>query len=103
LIERGEFQFSKQTYGVDVARSVGFRFMKYHLVKANVVPETGDVVLYNEEFYKVDSVNENQFILGKDPNYSYEENLELFGDSYSIILTCHLASPDSLGIKQNRL
>jgi len=103
LIERGEFQFSKQTYGVDVARSVGFRFMKYHLVKANVVPETGDVVLYNEEFYKVDNVNENQFILGKDPNYSYEENLELFGDSYSVILTCHLASPDSLGIKQTRL
>ena len=103
LIERGEFQFSKDNYGVDVDRKVGFRLMKYHLVKANVVPEVGDVVLYNEEFYKVDNVNENQFILGKDPDYSYEEGLEVFGDSFSIVLSCHLASPDSLGIKQQKL
>jgi len=103
LIDRGEFQSSKEIYGVDIDRGVGFRFMKYHLMKANVVPEAGDVVLYNEEYYKVDNVNENQFILGKDPDYSYEENLEFFGNSFSIILTCHLASPDSLGIKKQRL
>ena len=103
LIERGEFQFSKDNYGVDVDRKVGFRFMKYHLSKANVVPEVGDVVLYNEEYYKVDNVNQNQFVLGKDPDYSYEDGLEKFGDSFSIVLSCHLSSPDSLGINKNRL
>jgi hypothetical protein len=48
-------------------------------------------------------VNENQFIVGKNNDYSYENGLENFGDSYSIILTTHLTSPDLLGIKQSRL
>jgi hypothetical protein len=77
--------------------------MKYHLEQANVVPEVGDAIMYNESFYQVDGVNENQFIVGKNNDYSYENGLENFGDSYSIILTTHLTSPDLLGIKQSRL
>lgn len=103
LIERGDFTFKKEDFGVDVDRDVTFRFLKYHLVQANVVPEVGDVIMYNEEFYQVDNVNENQFIVGKDNDYSYEDGLENFGDSYSVILSTHLTSPDALGIKENRL
>jgi hypothetical protein len=73
------------------------------LKKANVFPEAGDAILYNETFYKVNNVNENQYILGKDPDYAYEEGLEKFGSSYSIIVSCHYTSADSLGIKQIRL
>jgi len=103
LIERGDYQYSRSELGVDRNRDVTFRFLKYHLIQANVVPEAGDVIMYNENFYKVDNVNENQLILGKDPNYTYEAGLEDFGDSYSIILSCHYTSPDALGIKQQRL
>ena len=103
LIETSEFNYKKEDFGVDVEREVGFRFLKYHLEKANVFPEAGDAILYNETFYKVNNVNENQFILGKDPDYAYEEGLEKFGSSYSIIVSCHLTSADSLGIKQIRL
>ena len=103
LIERGDYAFDKQDFGIDVDRPITFRFMKYHLEQANVVPEVGDAIMYNESFYHVDGVNENQFIVGKNNDYSYESGLENFGDSYSIILTTHLTSPDLLGIKQNRL
>jgi hypothetical protein len=103
LIERGDYEFKKENFGIDVDRPITFRFMKYHLEQANVVPEAGDAIMYNESFYQVDGVNENQFIVGKNNDYSYENGLENFGDSYSIILTTHLTSPDLLGIKQSRL
>lgn len=103
LIVRGDFTNTRDDFGTDVTREVNFRFLKDHLVEANVVPEVGDVVMYNESYYEVDNVNENQYIIGKDPDYSYSTAVQNFGSSYSIILTTHYTSPDKLGIKQERL
>ena len=103
LIERGDFDVEGTDYGPDAVRSVVFRFFKDHLIEANVVPEIGDVIMYNEDYYEVDNVNENQLILGKNPDYSYSAGLENYGQSYSIILNTHYSSPDKLGITQERL
>jgi hypothetical protein len=103
LIERGEFQKETTEYGPDTRRDVQFRFFRDHLIEANVVPEVGDFVMYNEGYYEIDNVNENQYILGKDPNYIYSDSLQGFGETYSIILTGHYSSPDKLGITQERL
>ena len=103
LIQRGDFEFSQTEFGPDNSRQVEFRFFKDHLVEVNVFPEVGDVVLYNELFFQIDSVNENQLILGKDNDYAYQDGLNNFGSSYSIILKGHYTSPDALGIKQNIL
>jgi len=103
LIERGDREYDKQDFGIQTKRIVTFRFMKYHLIKANVVPEAGDVVMYNESYYQVDGVNENQLILGKDSDYAYEQGLENFGNSFSVIVSTHLTSPDALGITQQKL
>jgi hypothetical protein len=78
-------------------------FLKDHLQDANVVPEIGDVIMYNELYYEVDNVNQNQLILGKDPNYAYSDGLNEFGSSFSIIVTTHYTSGDKLGINQQRL
>lgn len=103
LIVRGEFSRESTDYGPDTVRSVDFRFFKDHLIEANVVPEVGDVVMYNEDYYEVNNVNENQFILGKNPDYQYSSGPGDFGQSYSIILTAQYATPDSLGITKQRL
>ena len=103
LIERGDFSTISQAQTIDVKRDVTFRFLKDHLVDANVVPEIGDIVMYNEMYYEVDNVNENQFILGKDNSYAYSDGLENFGNSYSIILNTHYTSEDKLGITKQRL
>jgi hypothetical protein len=103
LIERGDYTWSKQDYGDDLARPMTFRFFKDHLVEANVYPEVGDVVMYNESYFEVDLLNENQLIVGKDNDYTYSEGLQRFGSSYSIIAQTHYVSPDVLGINQNRL
>lgn len=103
LIKREDFQFEGSDMGPDYTRTVQFRFFKDHLIDANVVPEVGDVIMYNELYYLVDSTSENQLIVGKDNQYPYQDGLENFGSSYSIIVRAHYTSPDSLGIKQERL
>ena len=103
LIVRGDFTRQGTDYGPDTMRSVDFRFFKDHLIEADIVPEVGDVVMYNESYYEVNNLNENQLILGKDPDYAYSTPVENFGQSYSIILTCHYSSPDKLGIAKERL
>jgi hypothetical protein len=103
LIERGDYSSVLKDQIVDIDRAVTFRFFRDHLVDANIVPEIGDVLMYNESYYAVDNVNENQLILGKDNDYSYSDGLQNFGTSYSIILTTHYTSADRIGIKQERL
>ena len=103
LIERGDFSTVTKEQVIDVARPATFRFLKDHLQDANVVPEIGDILMYNELYYEVDNVNQNQLILGKDPNYAYSDGLNEFGSSFSIIVTTHYTSGDKLGINQQRL
>lgn len=104
LIVRGDFTtVTDNNFGPDSRREVDFRFLKQDLEYANVVPETGDIVMYNELYYEVDNTNENQYFLGKNPQYSYSDGLQNFGASFSIILNTHLTSPERLGILQQRL
>jgi hypothetical protein len=103
LIERGDFTTNNSDFGPDPRREVVFRFLKDDLITANVVPEVGDIIMYNELFYETDNWNENQLILGKDPDYTYSDGLQNFGGSFSIILNAHLTSPERLGIQKFRL
>jgi len=100
LIDRGDFSTEFSDSGLDRSRAVTFRFIKNQMVDANVYPEAGDVVMYNELFYQVDNVNQNQMLVGKDNNYAYSDGLENFGGNISYILTCYYTSGDKLGIKQ---
>ena len=103
LIERGDFSFDQGDFGPDVKRPATFRFLKQDMIEANVHPEPGDIIMYNEVYYQADNVNENQLIVGKDSDYVYSAGLENFGSSYSVVIVCHYVSPDSLGITQQRL
>jgi hypothetical protein len=100
LIDRGDFSMDVKEQGLDRTRPVTFRFLRRMMVEANVYPEVGDVVMYNELYYQVDNVNSNQMLVGKDNNYAYEDGLENFGGNVSYILTCHYTSGDKLGINQ---
>jgi len=98
LIERGDFTSPVDDFGPDVVREATFRLLRDDMIDANIVPEIGDVVMYNELYYEVDNVNTNQLILGKDNQYAYSEGLENFGNNYSILLICHLTRADKLNI-----
>ena len=105
LLERGAMESSNDDFGVDITRPLTIRFFKPHLITANIVPNIGDIVLWNEDYYEIDNVVENQLVVGKDPNYAYtDENfVPDAGTSLSIIVTCHYTRPERVGLRDDRL
>lgn len=102
LITRGEQTWSSDAFGPDVNRTISFAFFRQDLVDVNVVPEVGDVIFWYENYYEVDGVTDNQYFLGKIPEYAYSQGLENFGSSISIICTTHLVPADKIGITKER-
>ena len=103
LLDRGEQEVTNDDFGVDRNRTLNVRFFRKDLVDANVVPEIGDAILWNEDYYEVDNLVENQLFVGKDPSYPYSDTVDNFGSSHSIILECHYTRPERLGIKEERI
>jgi len=103
LLDRNDQTSQNDDFGVDINRPLTVRFFRKDLVDANVVPEIGDAILWNEDYYEVDNVIENQLFVGKDPSYPYSDTVDDFGSSLSIILECHYTRPERLGIKEERM
>jgi len=105
LLERGAMESSNDDFGVDITRPLTVRFFRPHLITANVVPNIGDIILWNEDYYEIDNVVENQLVVGKDPNYAYtdENGVPDAGTSLSIIVTCHYTRPERVGLREDRL
>jgi hypothetical protein len=103
LIERTDQSWSETDFGPDITRTINVRFLRDILVDIQLVPEVGDVVLWQENYYEISALVENQFVVGKDPSYSYSDNITDFGSSLSIIVTAQYIRPEKLGLKQERL
>jgi len=118
LIDRGDQLTDTDDFGPDITRTVLFKFLRDDLAgydlsnefnddskgfTYSIVPETGDIVLWNNDYYEVDAVVENQYIMGKKPEYSYSSNNDDFGTSLSIILSTHYIRPEKLGLDLERI
>jgi len=65
LITRGDQVIDIQEFGPDLGREASFAFIRQDLVDVSVVPEVGDIVEWQNDFYEVDTVRENQLFLGR--------------------------------------
>ena len=73
-----------------------------------MVPEVGDVVLYQNDYYGVQQTITNQYFVGKNPQYPNNDSngtpnplnpgLENFGTNLSIILETYYIPRDKLAI-----
>jgi len=109
LIERGDQEYpDDDILGVNFNRSLDFKFFREDLIDADVVPEVGDIIMYYEGYYEVDSTVGNQYFVGKDPRYPYNTNplnpgLENFGANLSIICKTHYTPADKVQITKERI
>lgn len=112
LIERENQSYQESDLGINFAWNITFKFLRDDLVDANVVPEVGDIIMYQEGYYEVDSTNSNQFFVGKNPDYPFTDDngnnplnpgLEGFGYNVSIICSTHYVPADKLNITRERL
>lgn len=102
LITRGDQAYNDDDFGPDVKRDVSFAFLRDDLVDLNLVPEGGDIISWQESYYEIHQIVENQLVLGKSEQYNMT-NLSNFGSSLSIICNAHLTRAERIGISRQRL
>ena len=76
LISTEDQQWNNSELGVDVNQATTFSFLRDDLLPsgaigipaANVVLEVGDIIFWNNSYWEIDSTNENQLIVGKNPD-----------------------------------
>jgi hypothetical protein len=118
LIERTPPTWTSDDFGPDIKQDLTVRFLRDDLAgislsielpeggrgfQYGIVPEVGDIMLWQNDYYEIDSVVENQLFVGKDPSYSYSTNNDDFGSSISIIVKGHYTRNERLNITQDRL
>lgn len=108
LISRGEQSQTFNEFGTSFTQEIEFRFIKEDFIKTNTIIEVGDIILYNDGYFEVDNVNDNQFFMGKNQNYPNNPNplnskLEKFGWDISIIVTAHSIAADKYDISKERI
>ena len=108
LINRSSQQYPEDAEGIQFQQAIDFYFLRDDLVDANVVPNVGDIVLYQEGYYGVQSTVGNQYWSGKNPDYPNNDsdgkpnplnpNLQLFGTNLSILVSTYYISADKPAI-----
>ena len=98
LINREDQSWSSDDFGSDVDQILNFRFLKKELKDINLVAEVGDILIFRNNFYEVDSKIENQLILGKDPDYAISTGTVDFGNSHSVIINTHMSRVEKLNL-----
>ena len=107
LIQRTPQSFQEADMILETQYEVTFRFLRDDLVDANVVPKTGDYILYEDNYHIINDTYSNQYFVGKNPDYPNEKNplnpgLDNFGNNLSVVCTTNIAPGDRLGITQER-
>lgn len=103
LIEREDEQFGFGDSGIGFAQNIKFSFLRDDLVEANVLPEVGDIIFYEQSYYGVESTVSNQYWGGKNPDYPNNVNplnpgLEDFSSSISIVVSTYYIPSDKVSI-----
>jgi hypothetical protein len=103
LINRENQQYVDNIEGVQFGQGIEFYFFRDDLVDSDVVPRVGDIVLYQESYYGVQSTVANQYWGGKNPAYPNNVNplnpgLEGFGNNLSILVSTYYIPADKVAI-----
>jgi hypothetical protein len=108
LIDRGDQQFDLNVEGVQFDQPINFFFLRDDLVEKDVVPRVGDIILYQESYYGVQSTIANQYWGGKNPEYPNNDSdgtpnplnpgLEKFGNNVSILVSTYYIPADKVAI-----
>ena len=98
LMNRQDQSWSSDDFGPDVNQTISFTFLKQELKDINLLPQVGDLILFRNNFYEVDSRIENQLFMGRDPDYALSTETTDFGGSFSMIVNAHISRVEKLNL-----
>lgn len=104
MINHSDQATTNESNLASVARPLVISFLKQHLIEANIYPQRGDIVIWNDDYFEVDGIVKNQFIMGKDSDYNYDsEYLDNFGENFSVRINCRYTSGEKLNLRKERI
>ena len=135
LVEIGPQESPTSDLGVDFTWTMTFRFLRDDLLSptldfnasmsfgsnlnplpgtygAEIHPEVGDIIQYQNGYWEVDNTNATQFFTGKDPQFPYTDangnnplnpGLDQFGYNVEVRCDCHYVPSDRLNIIKSRM
>jgi hypothetical protein len=98
LINRDDQAWSSDSFGSDINQTISFSFLKNELLTINLIPEVGDILLFRNNFYEIDTKVENQLIMGRDKDYAISTETIDFGESFSILVSTHISRVSKLNL-----
>lgn len=113
LIDHEENEWSSDEFGSDVNQNSTFKFLRDDLLPAgsigtpaaNVVLEVGDIIWWDNIYWEIHGVIEDQYLFGKNPDtdkgYVDGERSE-FGSSFSTIIKTHETRKSKLKLEKIR-
>ena len=100
IVTLDDQQWSSEDYGSDVTQTSTFAFLRDDLVEKDVVVQIGDIVEYKSRFFEIDSIIENQAVVGKDPDSAFAGNTH--GYNVSIICQAHMTRQSKVNVIKTR-
>lgn len=88
LIEREDKSSNLEENGLSYTRSATFSFLRQSLIDADLYPEEGDIIYWDDTFFSVDNTLENQYLGGKNNDTNINSN-DTHGKNYSIVVETH--------------
>jgi hypothetical protein len=90
-------------YGIDLTRTAQFAFLRDTMVERNLLPEVGDIIMYDLDYFEVDNIRDGQYWSGRNPSkdIGFTNGLRSeFGYSVSIVCETHLTRRSPLNIEK---
>lgn len=100
LITIDDQAWNSDDYTADITQTAAFAFLRDDLVDLNIPIEVGDVIEFKSRFFEIDSIVENQNVVGKDPDSWFGGNTH--GYNVSIVCQAHMTRQSKLDIVETR-
>jgi len=103
LINRTNEQYAENVEGVQFGQPIEFYFFRDDIKDADILIRVGDIILYQESYYGVQSTVANQYWGGKNPSYPNNINplnpgLENYGNNLSVLVSTYYIPADKVAI-----
>ena len=100
LVTKEEKSAQMDDYGHTYTRSATFAISRDVLENADLYPEVGDIIFWDNEYYELDNVDANQYFTGKNPDTW--PNGDSHGYSVSVVCNAHVTRQTPQGITNIR-